>query len=185
VLLESIHGCKVQHDASVPRKADVVRFELPLSAHSVGPLFKIDGRVLLMFEPRRGPGYLEMADVKIVGDVACQCIVPKESDTTKKLVMMAGQLTLRNNHGLRIGRMKDLAGNGRVSNALQQDVSLGAQTKHGSNLYELEKTRGRHGRDVRTKPSLLMTFVEATMVLEFDLCPPHARLEHGAKDPSE
>jgi hypothetical protein len=62
---------------------------MPLSAHPIGSLFESDRGVLLVFEPRARHLHLEMSDVKIVRDIACQRVVPIEVDTPEKLVVMA------------------------------------------------------------------------------------------------
>jgi hypothetical protein len=148
VLLESIHGCNVQHDGSIPCDADVARLKMPLSAHSVGSRFEVDWSVLLMFKPRRAPLHLQVADVEIVRDIAGQCVVSVESDTAQELVVMAGEFALGDHHDATVGRIKDLPGNERIINALDQDISLGAQTKHGSDLYGLESSSAPSGHFV-------------------------------------
>jgi hypothetical protein len=71
-----------------------------------------------------------MPDVQIVRDVAGQRVVSKERDAAKKLVVVTGELALGDHHGPVAGHSENSAGNERIINALDQDVSLGAQTEH-------------------------------------------------------
>jgi len=127
VLLEDIRGRSVKH-GSVSCNADVGWLELTLSPHAVGPLFQVDGSVLLMLKARDRAGHLEVTHVKVVWDVARQCVVPIEGDAPEKPVVMAGDLALCDNHGICLGRASGDTGLGCILNALNQKIPLGTQT---------------------------------------------------------
>jgi hypothetical protein len=144
--------------------------------------------MLLMFEPRRGSLDLEMADVKIVWDVARQRIVTIERDATEKLVVMAGQLAFGHHHGSRIGSVKQSTRDRRIINTLNQNVSLSTQAEHGSSL-QLFKSAPAFGcqasRPMAPRSSLYVATVEATVVFDLYFRPPQARLEKRVEEPRE
>jgi hypothetical protein len=133
VLLKSENGRNIQHDALIPRNADIARFQVPLSAHSIGSRCESYRGVLIVFEPRARSRHLEMPNVKVVRDIARERVVSIESDAPENLVVMAGQLALGDNHGHSIGGIKDLTGDGCIIDAFNENVSLGTQSGHGSN----------------------------------------------------